>query len=156
LDHKIDGLWGTARVEVYRSGQLEHKSIIGDHIASWADITFRSVLGHRPPLPQTPEAQKVWFDDKKSVKKYLKKYKQQVNEMQLDRKIFNFKSGLTQDVTLMTAEQATTANELDAMRTKAMLKAHHKSKKLCMGQVDCSPETQEPKKRAEFWHITIK
>ena len=53
----IDGLWATHNIDVKRCGYFAPGEMSpGDHSLLWMDISYHSVLGHSPILPQTFKA----------------------------------------------------------------------------------------------------
>ncbi len=152
----VDGLWGTPGVEVARCGIMEPGDFPSDtHCAHWADITFTSVLGHNPPYPQVPAARRLKLRDPVATEKYIKILTRLLDEHYLFQRQFLLEAQLTPN-TPLTRAQAKEANEIDAIRTKCMLKAERKCRKKFFGSVDFSAAVDEPRKRIAFWRIAIR
>jgi len=85
----LDGIWGTANISAVKCGYLEPCDFPGDHSAVWMDISYNCALGHNPPLPANPDANRLQLHQPPTVKKYLKTYKAEVTKLALPARQFN-------------------------------------------------------------------
>ena len=150
----VDGLWGTPGVEVVQCGYLEPGDFPGNHSLLWADITYNSVLGHNPPLPHVPAARRLKLHDSKVTKRYLKEYENLTTQHNLRARQFRLEASTTYG-TPLTEAQTLEADAIDTLRTKCMLQAEHKCRKLHMGGVQFSPALDTLLKQLAFWECAI-
>ena len=153
-DRIVDGLWTTPGITIQRSGYLEPKDFPGDHSLLWADISYDDALGHDPPTPVSPAARRLQLGYSKVVDKYLAVYEKAITALNLPERQFNLEAQCTPG-TPLTQEQQTEAEAIDRLRTRCMLKAEKKCRKLRMGMVQFSPELDLSLKRLAFWDIAI-
>ena len=151
----LDGMWCTPGIQAVQCGYIEPKTFYGDHSMIWADITYTSSLGHNPPLPMYPDARKLRTRDRKTMKRYLKLYKKKVKQWNLVQRQLLLEQSTTPGTPLTPAQQQE-ADAIDHLRTKAMLWAESRCRKLRMGNVDFSDATDGPIKRIQFWELAIK
>ena len=76
----VDGLWGTAGLQVTKCGYLEPRDFVGNHSLMWADISCDNALGHSPVKPISPDARRLQPDFPITVKRYLKSYREAVSK----------------------------------------------------------------------------
>ena len=151
----MDSLWGTASLSATRCGCLEPGAIEGDHSAVWMDISYSSALGHRPPTPHTFNARQLQLTQPKTVKKYLQVYRADIMKQGLPARQFILERSTSHGVPL-TPEQIIEAENIDMLKTKAMLRAQKKCRRLYMGLVDFSAAVDIPRKRIQFWEIAVR
>ena len=151
----MDGLWGTANIVATSCGYLEPNDFPGDHSALWIDISYNCALGHNPPLPTNPDANRLQLDQPKTVTKYMKTYKAEVIKHSLLARQFNLERSTTAGVPLLPHQQ-TEAIEIDALKTKAMLRAHLKCRRIFLGKVSFSQAVDVPKRLLIFWETAIR
>lgn len=151
----IDGLWATPGIQVSECGYFAPGDISGDHSLLWMDVSYESALGHRPPTPQTFKARRLRLYDSRTTTKYLDKYEEKLHQRQLiPRQIRLLKTAKYGKP--LTPYQAREANAIDCLKTKAMLSAEKKCRKLKMGGVAFSLATEGPRRRINFWTLAIK
>ena len=126
----------------------------GDHSLLWMDITYRSALGHNPPMPVTPAARRLQLHNSKLVDKYLTAYEKMIAAENLCERQFALEASTLYGVSL-SPTQAQEAEAIDVMRTKCMLKAEKKCRKLKMGMVDFSPEVASCLNQLAFWDVAV-
>jgi len=90
-----------------------------------------------------------------TVKKYLRIYKADILKNDLPGRQFRLEASTRPGVPL-TAAQAKEAEEIDLLKTKAMLRAQKKCKHLYMGTVSFSGAVDLPHKRIQFWSTAIR
>jgi len=151
----LDGIWGTANISAVKCGYLEPCDFPGDHSAVWMDISYNCALGHNPPLPANPDANRLQLHQPPTVKKYLKTYKAEVTKHALPARQFNLEQSTSVGVPLSPAQQAE-AIEIDALKTKAMLWAHRKCRKVYLGKVSFSKAVDVPKRLLIFWQTAVR
>ena len=153
--HIVDGIWGTPGIDITAGGYLEPADFTGDHSLLWVDITYNSALGHNPPKSQNPDARRLQTWNTKCMNKYLDKYEEYVAKDKLSHRIFRLEANTPYGVYPI-PDQCQEAEAIDHLKTKHMLKAETKCRKLRMGQVDFSEATDGPVKRIDFWETAIK
>jgi len=89
------------------------------------------------------------------VKKYLKTYKAEVTKHVLPARQCNLERSTSVGVPLSPAQQ-TEAIEIDALKTKAMLQAHRKCRKVYLGKVSFSEAVDVPKHLLIFWQTAVR
>ena len=151
----MDGMWGTANISAVKCGYLEPCDFPGDHSAIWVDISYNCALGHNPPLPSNPDANRLQLDQPKTVKKYTQAYKAEVQKHSLPARQFNLERTTTVGRPLLPHQQQE-AIEIDVIKTKAMLRAHRKCRRIYLGKVSFSEEVDVPKCKLIFWQTAIR
>jgi len=119
------------------------------------DISYNCVLGHNPPLPANPDTNRLQLHQPPTVKKYLKMYKAEVTKHALPARQFNLERSTSVGVPLSPAQQ-TEAIEIDAIKTKVMLWAHRKCRKVYLGKVSFSEAVDLPKRLLIFWQTAVR
>jgi len=151
----LDGIWGTANISAIKCGYLELCDFPGDHSAVWLDISHNCALGHNPPLPANLDANRLQLYQPPTVKKYLKTYKADVTKHALPAWQFSLEHSTSVGVALSLAQQ-TEAIEIDTLKTKAMLRAHRKCRKVYLGKVSFSEAIDVPKRLLIFWQTAVR
>ena len=151
----LDGLWCTPGIEVHRCGYQEPCHITGNHSLLWADISYTSALGHNPPYPQKPNTCCLRLRDSKATKRYLDKYESLVSEKKLAQRQFQLEQSTTYGQPL-TPAQRIEADAIDTLRTRCMLQAERRCRKLKMGHMEFSKAISDPLKCIDFWDCAIK
>ena len=151
----IDGVWATPGIEVTRCGHQEPGQAQSNHSLLWLDVTFESALGHNPPLPQTPDARRLKLSNSKVTKKYLDVHEKEIHKNNLPARQFKLEASTTYGTPLID-HQKDEAEAIDYLRTKCMLKAERKCRKLKMGAVQFSPAIAQATAEIAFWDIAIK
>jgi hypothetical protein len=151
----IDSMWDTTNLVVKACGYLEPGDGPGDHSLVWADITYDSALGHRPPNPQVPQARRLNLSNSKCVKKYLDHYEQELAGSNIEWRQHRLSRTVSYG-TPPTPSQAKEANAIDDQRTVFMKRAEKKCRKIKHGHVAFSLATENPKRKIAFWIIAIR
>ncbi|CAB9522814.1 unknown protein [Seminavis robusta] len=152
----VDGMWGTPNIHIQQGGYLEPGDFPGNHSLLWIDISYRTALGHLPPDPTSPQARRLQLHDSRTTKKYLDKYESLVEQKHnLRLRQFSLEASTTYGYQLSPCQQQE-AEAIDFLKTKSMLLAEKKCRKLKMGRVGFSEATEQPKKRIAFWEIAIR
>ena len=105
--------------------------------------------------PPTFNACQLQLSQPDTVKKYLQVYKADIMKQGLPARQFNLKKA-TSPGTPLTPNQVIEAENIDLLKTKAMLRAQKKCRRLYMGLVDFSAAVDIPRKRIQFWEIAIR
>ena len=153
-DRVVDGMWATPGVIIQRCGYLEPKDFSGNHSLLWADISYDDALGHNPPQPTAPTARRLQLRYEEVTKRYLDIYEKEILKYNLPARQFYLESTCRYGVPL-TPEQQQEAEAIDILRTRCMLKAERKCRKLRMGRVNFSPAVNEILKTLAFWDVAI-
>ena len=151
----IDGLWGSPSIQVAQCGYSDPSASPGGHSLLWADITLSSAIGHAPEAPEIPTIRRPRLDNSKIVRRYLTEHSSLVKKNHL----LHWQKRLDESITPgqpLTPNQANLADGIDVLKTRYMLKAEKKCRKLRMGKVDFSEDTEKPRRQATFWSIAIR
>ena len=151
----IDGMWATPGITAIRSGYLAPGDFPGNHSLVWLDVSYQSALGHNPAMPQTPQARRLKTGDKKVTKRYLDHYEAGVKRHRLEQRQQKLKANTTKG-TPLTPLQKQEANAIDYIKTKCMLQANKKCRKIKAGCVKFSAATDGPLKEIQFWNLAIR
>ena len=155
-EHRVvDGIWATPGIQVTRCGYLEPKDFTGDHSLLWMDVSFSSALGHNPPDPVIPTARRLKLGYSHIVDKYLKIYERRIQKYNLIERQIRLEASTYIGVPL-TEAQRQEADAIDFLRTKCMLYAERKCRKLRMGAIQFSPELAQAIKELAFWDVAIR
>jgi len=150
----LDGVWGTANISATKCGYLEPCDFPRDHSTVWMDISYNCALGHNPPLPANPDANRLQLHQPPTLKKYLKTYNAEVMKHALPAWQFNLEQSTSVGVPLSPTQQLE-AIEIDTLKTKAMLRAHHKCGKVHLGKVSFSEAMDVPNHHLIFWQTVV-
>ena len=93
-----------------------------------------------------PNARRLRTRDSKTEKRYLDLFERKVKQWKLRERQFKLENSTTPGVPL-TPAQKEEADAIDCLKTKAMLWAEKKCRKLKMGNVAFSAAVSEPIKR---------
>lgn len=151
----IDGIWATPGIKAEQGGYLEPGDFPGDHSMVWVDITYNSALGHNPPQPTDPEARRLKLEDSRTTKRYLDLYGKYVEQHRLLPRQRRLNAAI-QYGRKLTRRQAQEADAIDALKTKLMLRAESKCRKLRMGAIAFSEATAQPRRQIQFWSLAIR
>ena len=80
---KVDGLIMSRTLHCTACGYLAPDASIGDHLITWADITYASSLGHVDPIFPTKNARKLQLEDPRVVDRYIARLKSEVKKSRL-------------------------------------------------------------------------
>jgi len=119
------------------------------------DISYKCTLGHNPPLPANPDANRLQLHRPPTMKTYLKTYKAEVVKHALPAWQFNLERSTSVGLPLSPAQQ-TEAIEINALKTKAMLRDHCKCRKAHLGKVSFSEAVDVPKRLLIFWQTAVR
>ena len=133
---------------------LEAGDFPGDHAFNWADITYTSVLGYIPPHPNHPLTRRLRLFDSKTTQRYLALYEEYIQEARIEERLQQLEKTIVPG-TPLTPAQIREVENIDRDRTKCMLKAERKCRKLKMGAVAFSEATAVPRKKIEFWNLAL-
>jgi exonuclease III len=129
----IDGIWATPGIQVHKCGYFAPGDVaVGDHSFLWMDVSYESALGHKPSLPQTFQARRLRLYDSKTTTKYLDTYQSILHEQRVIPRQIRLQKTIRLGVPLLPI-QAREADAIDSIKTKAMLRAEKKCRKLKMG-----------------------
>ena len=88
----VDGIWKTPGIEIVAGGFLALGEFTGDHSLLWLDVTYRSALGHNPPMPVTPAARRLQLHNSKLVERYLCEYEKLISQENLCERQFSLEA----------------------------------------------------------------
>ncbi|MGL5936571.1 MAG: endonuclease/exonuclease/phosphatase family protein [Cetobacterium sp.] len=151
----VDGIWGTPGLAASYGGYLRPGEFPGDHSLLWVDISYQAALGHDPPIPQNPDARRLRLSDTPCVKRYLSAYKRLIQGYNLLQRQFRLESE-TKPGTPLTQEQIQEYEAIDRLKTRCMLQAEKRCRKLKRGGVSFSEETITPLRLIAWWNVAIK
>ena len=151
----VDGMWGTTGLAVERCGYLEPGDFPSDHSLLWVDLSYHNALGHQPLAPVPPSARRLQLRNSRVVDKYLNEYERLIEAARLPQRQHALNLSVQTDRPL-TQVQRDEAEAIDAKKTKLMLKAEKKCRKLRMGEVSFSEATEKPRREVAFWQLAIR
>jgi hypothetical protein len=144
-------LWTSLHADTLLLG----KPLAPTRFSGWMDVSYDSAPGHTLPFPSTFQARRLRLFDSKAIAKYLKYYEKTVRAQRLIPRQIALRKSLQYGVPL-TPVQAQEAEAMDVIRTRAMLAAESKCRKLRKGAVAFSLTTESPRRRVHFWILAIK
>ena len=155
-NYSVDGIWATGGVHVTQCGYMSAGEMGGteDHRPIWFDAAFSSLLGHPLPPLAPPQARRLKLDDPRCLKRYDAKMTELSRQHRLAERTFALEKSLVG--TTYTPEQEKEANAIDNIRTQCMLRANKLCRTPKYGAVPFSKETQESRKKIEFWSMVLK
>ena len=127
----------------------------GDHSLVWIDISYDTALGHYPPTPVPPAARRLQLSNSKATEKYLNLYEELIVQHQLPARQRRLQQSVVPGHPL-TRFQREEAQAIDSIKTKCMLQAEKKCRKLRMGAVQFSTATELPRNQIGFWNLAIR
>jgi len=113
------------------------------------DISYNFALGHNPPLPSNPDTNHLQLHQPPTGKKCLKTYKAEAVKHALPTRQFNLEQSTSVGVSLSPTQQLEVI-EIDTLKTKAMLRASSKCRKVYLGKVSFSEAVDVPKRLLIF------
>ena len=151
----VDGMWGTTGLVVEQGGYLEPGDFPSDHSLLWIDVSYHNALGHQPLAPIPPSARRLQLRNSRVVDKYLNEYESLIEAARLPQRQQALNLSI-QTGKPLTQIQRDEAEAIDALKTKLMLKAEKKCRKLRMGEVSFSEATEKPRREVAFWQLAIR
>jgi hypothetical protein len=146
----IDGFFVSPALDNVEAGFLP---VSCDHRVLWVDIPKTIVFGTRSePLP-SKVSKRLILQDPRVLVRYTTELEKQLQlhqvELQLERVQALFASGMVDEAIAL-------YNEVDSIRTKAILFADRRCRKLRMGQIPFSPTLVENWKKILAWKLLIR
>ncbi len=154
-DTPIDGIWATPGIEIQEGGYFDYDSVFinTDHRCLWIDISFSTAFGHNMPHITRPAARRLHCNDPCLVQNYVSRYERfiiQNNLLQLSNDLASTSQYPPTDDLIVEYEH------LDTLRCRGVAFAERKCRKLCMGNVDYSPEIQAARLLISAWSLILK
>ena len=149
----IDGIFATQGISVIRGGILEEHKFESDHKLLWVDLSFSSIFGtHNPPFIP-PHCRRLKNEDPRVVHKFNSEYSKLLSLHRLPEAINNLNSTINYT---LTPQQQTEFERIDSLRTKCLLRAERKCRKLKTGNIEFSPTIQHQRNLIRFWKLILK
>jgi hypothetical protein len=151
----FDGIWATPGPEIQEGGYFEYDAafINTDHRCLWIDISFISAFGHNMSHIIRPSAKRLHCRDPRLVKNYVERLERFVLQNNLLQQSNDLAAAICYP------PQAHIKDDyklLDSLHCKGIALAEKKCRKLCMGNVDYSPEIQAARLLITVWHLIQK
>ena len=124
-----------------------------DHRALWIDIPMSAALGHDVTEIKRPAARLLKNNDPRVCNKYLKLYSEALKDLQLFERLDRLTMRISNPPT---SADVKVYNNIDRLRTRAMLKAERHCRKMKMGGVPFSPDYNATRKRIAAWSLLVK
>ena len=121
-----------------------------DHRALWIDIPMSAALGHEVAKIKRPAARRLKNNDQRVQNKYLKLYSEALKDLQLFERLDSLTSRISNPPSPADIKEY---NNIDLLRTRAMLKAERNCRKMKMGGVPFSSDYNATRKRIAAWSL---
>ncbi len=149
----VDGIWASPSIECtaagyYGFGELSMGKT--DHRMLWADFSFESVFGFKPPEPTYSAPQRLTLDDPRVVKRYNKVLKQEHRRLKLRKRGFDIQSAIPMGLQPSHYIEYEKLAHLDSCARKHATK---KCRKLTMGAVPFSEEFKKATSAVDLWEL---
>ena len=148
----IDEIFCSSSLLVEAAGYLEHGSTLSDHRPIWIDLNKSTVVGTKAKLQPTYAARKLKTNDPRVVKKYLDKLHSELENNDVYNRTMALYNSIKGNV--LTEEQQKEFEDLDDIRTEAMMIAEGQCRKLKMGATQWSPELQAIRDKIEYYSLS--
>ena len=146
----IDGIFVTSTLMASHCGYLPFEF---DHRALWIDIPMSAALGHEVAEIKRPAARWLKNNDPRVRNRYLKLYEASLKELQLFERLDQLTQRISNPPSPADVKEY---NNIDLLRTRAMLKAERHCRKMKMGGVPFSPDYNDTRKRIAAWTLLVK
>jgi hypothetical protein len=146
----IDSIFVTASLLNSEAGFLP---IIGDHRALWLDIPQSIAFGRELENIQPVRPSRLSLQDPRIIKKYTDLVQAYLTEQDFAAKVSRLQDAMN---CKCTDSEVAQYNELDAIRTEAILRANKRCRKLKMGNVPFSPRLVIHWKKILGWKLVLR
>jgi hypothetical protein len=93
----VDGIWASPALECTAAGYFGFGEIIigkTDHRMIWADFSYESALGFKPPEPRYTQPQRLTLTDPQVVKKYNRILSQEHTRLKLGPRAYALQAAI--------------------------------------------------------------
>jgi hypothetical protein len=149
----VDGIWASPSIECTAAGYYGFGELAmgkTDHRLLWADFSYESVFGFKPPTPAYVQPNRLSLDDPRVVKRYNKVLRHEHNRLHLNRRAFAIQANIPNGVQPHHLSEYETVAHLDSCARKH---AKKKCRKLKMGEVLYSLEIKIAIGAIELWEL---
>jgi hypothetical protein len=116
----------------------------------WADFSFESVFGFKPPEPTYSAPQRLTLDDPRVVKRYNKVLKQEHRRLKLRKRGFDIQAAIPMGLQTSHCIEYEKLAHLDSCARKHATK---KCRKLTMGAVPFSEDFKKATSAVDLWEL---
>ena len=146
----IDGIWASPSITINHSGYSPFEG--WDHRLVWIDLDRSTTFGSASPIVPFP-VRRLKTTDTRAVKNYLRHLTQSVQDHRLLQRARALNDSIS---TFPNQQQQAELESIDALRTKAMLQAERRCRKLRMGKVPFSPMVIQHALAKSFWQLLLR
>ena len=147
----VDGIWASPSLDCLAAGYYGYGEVLmgkTDHRAIWADFSYESALGFKPPEPVYKVPQRLTLTDPRVVRKYNKVLLQEHRRQKLGRRAFDLQAAIPNGLTTVHKQEYETLAHLDMCARKH---ANKKCRKLRMGYLEYSDTLKIARGAIDLW-----
>ena len=152
-DIPVDGIWASPSLECIAAGYYGYGEIIvgkTDHRMIWADFTYESALGFKPPEPKYVAPQRLTLTDPRVVKKYNQILKKEQSRQKLGPRAFDLQTSVPNGLRTQHHKEYETIAHLDDCARKH---ANKKCRKLRMAAHEYSDTLKITRATIDMWDL---
>ena len=146
----IDGIFASRAIVALKGGLLEDHTFDSDHKPLWVDLSLDAIFGSNNPPFIPPHCRRLKNEDPRVVAKFNLEYAKLLSQNQLPAALTILSHSIT---TSLNPTQQIEYERIDKIRTKCLLQAEHKCRKLKTGNIEFSPTIQHQRNLIRFWKL---
>ena len=151
--NQIDGVFATSDIRIDTGTWLAFHKFIGDHRTAVIDIPWKVLLGEDMLKIVRPQARRLSCNIPKAKNRYEQKFLEQAKDHKILPKLHAVYKRANGP---LSPEQKEEMERIDHVRKELMIAAEKRCRKLCMGEIDFSPEVSIAGKRYGLWKLIVK
>jgi hypothetical protein len=149
----VDGIWASPLLDCTAAGYFGFGEIIigkTDHRMLWADFSYESALGFKPPEPIYTQPQRLTLTDPRVVTRYNKILRQEHTRLKLGPRAFALQAAIPEGLETQHHQEYERLAHLDLC---ARRNANKKCRKLRMGSVEFSDTVKIARGTIDMWDL---
>ena len=149
----VDGIWASPSLECQAAGYFGYGELLmgkTDHRMIWADFSYESVFGFKPPEPVYKAPQRLTLQDPRVVRRYNKVLRKEHHRLRLNLRSYSLQAEVPKGLQLKHCQEYETIAHLDSCSRKHAAK---KCRKLRMGAVPFSDSIKIIRGEIDMWDL---
>jgi hypothetical protein len=149
----VDGIWASPSLDCVAAGYYGYGELTmgkTDHRMIWADFSYESVFGFKPPEPEYNAPQRLTLADPRVVRRYNQVLLQEHNRLHLCTRAFSIQKAVPEGLQLQHRQEYEKLAHLDSCARKH---AKKKCRKLRMGAIPFSDSINKARGSNDLWEL---
>ena len=149
----VDGIWSSPSLECIAAGYYGYGELImgkTDHRMIWADFSYESVFGFKPPDPVYKAPQRLTLQDPRVVRRYNKVLRKEHSRLRLNMRAYALQAEVPTGIQIQHGQEYEKLAHLDMC---ARQHAGKKCRKLRMGAVPFSDSIKKARGEIDLWDL---